>query len=36
MQESGYLTAVQDPVIKESDELIRILATLVKKHPDGR
>ena len=36
MQESGYLTAVQDPMLKESDELVRILATLVKKHPDGR
>lgn len=35
-RKSGYLTAVQDPVINESDELVRILATLVKKHPDGR
>jgi len=36
LRKCGYLTADQDPVIKESDELVRILATLVNKHPDGK
>jgi four helix bundle protein len=36
LRQCGYLTSEQDPVIKESDELVRILATLVNKHPDGR
>jgi hypothetical protein len=31
-----WFYADRRPVIKESDELVRILATLVKKHPDGR
>jgi hypothetical protein len=30
------LTNAQDPVIDESDELVKILATLVNKHPDGK
>ena len=36
LRKCGFLTNAQDPVIKESDELARILATLVNKHPDGR
>jgi len=36
LRKCGYLTSDQDPVIKESDELVRIIATLVNKHPDGR
>jgi four helix bundle protein len=36
LRKSGYLTSAQDPVIKESDELVKILATLVKKYPDGK
>ena len=31
-----FLTNAQDPVIDESDELVKILATLVNKHPDGK
>jgi four helix bundle protein len=36
LRKCGYLTSDQDPVIRESDELVRIIATLVNKHPDGR
>jgi four helix bundle protein len=36
LKKTGYLTSDHDPIIVESDELVRILATLVKKHPDGR
>ena len=36
LRKCGYLTGDQDPVIKESDELVKILATLVRKHPDGK
>ena len=36
LRKTGYLTADQDPVITESDELVRIVATLVNKHPDGK
>ena len=36
LRKCGFLTDAQDPVIKESDELVKILATLVKKHPDGK
>jgi len=36
LRKSGYLTSAQDPVIRESDELVRILATLVNKHADGK
>jgi four helix bundle protein len=36
LRKSGYLTSAQDPVLKESDELVKILATLVNKHPDGK
>jgi four helix bundle protein len=35
-RKSGYLVAAQDPVINESDELVRIVATLVKKGPSGK
>jgi hypothetical protein len=34
--ESADLTSDQDAVIKESDELVRIIATLMNTHPDGR
>ena len=33
---TGYLGPEHDPVMAESDELVRILATLVYKHRDGR
>ena len=36
LRKCGFLTDAQDPVIEESDELVKILATLVKKHPDGK
>ena len=36
LRKCGYLLRDQDPVINESDELVRILATLVNKHPDGK
>jgi four helix bundle protein len=36
LRQCGYLTSEHDPVIKETDELVRILATLVNKHPDGK
>ena len=36
LRKCGFLTSGQDPVIKESDELVKILATLVSKHPDGK
>jgi len=36
LRKCGYLTCHQDPVMKESDELVRIIATLANKHPDGR
>ena len=31
LRKCGYLTSDQDPVIQESDELVRILATLVRR-----
>jgi four helix bundle protein len=31
LRESGYLTPAQDPVIAESAELIKILATVIRK-----
>ena len=36
LRKCGFLTSAQDPVIKESDELVKMLATLVSKHPDGK
>jgi four helix bundle protein len=36
LRKCGYLLPDQDPVIDESDELVRILATLVNKHRDGK
>jgi len=36
LRKTGCLTRDHDPVIVESDELVRILATLLRKHPDGR
>lgn len=36
LRRTGYVVEDQDPVIVESDELVRIMATLVKKHPDGK
>jgi four helix bundle protein len=36
LRRCGYLLPDQDSVINESDELVRILATLVNKHPDGK
>ena len=36
LRKCGLLTADQDPVIEESDELVRILATLVTRHADGK
>jgi four helix bundle protein len=36
LRHTGYLTRDHDPVIVESDELVRIIATLVRKHPDGK
>jgi len=36
LRKCGFLTNAQDPVIDESDELVKILATLVNKHPDGK
>jgi four helix bundle protein len=36
LRHMGYLTHDQDPVIVESDELVRIVATLVNKHPGAR
>jgi len=36
LRKCGFLTNAQDPVIDESDELVKILATLVTKHPDGK
>jgi len=36
LRTTGNLTSEHDPVLNESVELIKILATLVKKHPDGR
>jgi four helix bundle protein len=34
---AGILTPAQDPVIKESDELVKIVATLIRKsESDGR
>ena len=36
LRTTGHLTGDQDPVIVESDELVRIVATLVNKHRDGK
>jgi four helix bundle protein len=36
LRKCGFLTNAQDPLIDESDELVKILATLVNKHPDGK
>jgi len=36
LRKCGFLTNAQDPVIDESDELVKILATLLNKHPDGK
>jgi four helix bundle protein len=36
LRSTRLLTNDHDPVIVESDELVRIVATLVKKHPDGK
>jgi four helix bundle protein len=36
LRKCGFLTSAQDPIIDESDELAKILATLVNKHPDGK
>jgi len=32
---AGFLTAEHDPVIKESDELVRIVARIIGKHQSG-
>ena len=32
LRSSGILTDVHDPVVDESDELVRIIATVVRKH----
>ena len=32
---AGFLTAEHDPVIKESDELVRIMARITGKHQSG-
>jgi len=36
LRKCGFLTNAQDPVIDESDELVKIQATLLNKHPDGK
>jgi four helix bundle protein len=36
LRKCGFLTNAQDSIIDESDELVKILATLVNKHPDGK
>jgi len=36
LRKCGFLTNAQDPVIDESDQLVKILATLVNKRPDGK
>jgi four helix bundle protein len=36
LRATGHLTADHDPVINESVELVKILATLVRRQPGGR
>jgi four helix bundle protein len=36
LRSSGFLTTEHDPLIEESDELIRILATVIRKSENGR
>jgi len=36
LRKCGYLTNEQDPVVKESDELVRIIATIVNKQANGK
>jgi len=36
LRKCGYLTCDQDPVVKESDELVRIIATIVSKQANGK
>jgi hypothetical protein len=36
LRKCGFLSSAQDPVIEESVELVKILATLVNRHPDGK
>ena len=36
LRKCGLLTNAHDPVIQESDELVKILATLIRKYPDGK
>jgi four helix bundle protein len=36
LRECGFLTAAQDPVVNENDELVRILATVIRNsNPDA-
>jgi len=35
LRECGFLTADQDPVIQESDELVRIVATVIRNTDTG-
>jgi len=36
LKECGYLTQDQDPVIVETDELVRIVATLIRNSDPGK
>ena len=36
LRKCGYLTSEQDPVVKESDELVRIIATIVNKQANAK
>jgi four helix bundle protein len=36
LRRCGFLTGDQDPVIQESDELVRIVATIIRNGPSGR
>jgi len=36
IRRAGFLAAEHDPVIRESDELVRIMSAIIRRDSDGR